>query len=312
MKPNIGLLFMTGALGSTAQVPYRPFPESNAGWVEEHSWLNGFNEWSTCVRTVRFAGDTAIGGVSYHQLRSSGTCSWFNIFNSMYHGEFTEQEAVFAMFRQDTAERKVFAYDLSAQQEVLWFDFTLGLGEYPVTLDHQFFYDSIAVVALDSMQLSDGYHRTWILGIRMNEMISDSAYCTVIEGVGSTYGLHPYNGLQPPFEWSDALTCHSANGEGIYPDGGPACYLSMSIAEHRPKHADPIIYPNPAAGSVTIMGTWSADAHYVISDLLGREVRSGFLGTSIIDLTDLDAGSFTIRVEDAAGNDLGTARIVKE
>ena len=312
MKPVISALLSTVALWATAQAPYRPFPESNAGWVEEHSSLDGFNDWTTCVRTVRFAGDTAIGGITYHQLRSSGSCTWFNIFNSMYYGAFTEPEAVFAMFRQDTVARKVFAYDLLAQQEVLWFDFSLGLGEYPVTLDYQFSFDSVQVVALDSMELSDGYHRTWVLGAQMNGMTYDSAYCTVIEGVGSTYGLHPINGLQPPFEWSDALTCHSEGGEGIYPYGGPACYLSMSVAEHKPEHADLVIYPNPAGASIIIKGTWLPDAHYVIVDLLGAEVRNGLLCASTIELTGLGVGLYTIRMMDVAGNDLGTARLLKE
>ena len=309
MKTFTTLTLLALAVCSSAQSPYRPFPESNAGWVEEHSWLNGSYDWTTCVRTVRSADDTLIDGIHYHQLRSTGDCSWFNIFQSSLHGDFIEPDAVFAMFRQDVGARKVFAYSIDLQQDMLWYDFTLDVGDYPPTIDDPYNDLGVLVVALDSMELNDGYHRTWVLATQVEQ---DSAYCTIIEGVGSTYGLNSGYGSAPPFEWSDALTCHSANGTGIFPAGGPACYLSMAVADSKPAKEQHRAYPNPASSSVSITGSWPAGTRYVLEDALGAECRSGSLRTPSIELTGLSNGVYTIRVQDAAGNDLGNLRLVKE
>ena len=312
MKHITTLVLLGIVMWSSAQTPYRPFPESNAGWVEEHSWLNGFHEWTTCMRTVRFAADTVIGSVNYHQLRSIGNCSWFNIFNSMSHGYYAEADAVFARFRQDTVARKVFVYDVQQEQEVLWFDFTLGLGAYPTTFHTEFSDPGIVVVALDSMELNDGYHRTWVLATESNGNMQDSAFCTIIEGVGSTYGLHPVYGLEPPFEWMDALSCHSASGDSIYPLGGTACYLSMSLPTHTPRSVELVAYPNPASESVGIKGTLPTGARYVVVDPLGVEVRSGTMRSAGIELNGLVAGVYTVYIKGVAGDRLGAVRFVKE
>ena len=296
MKTSTTLFLSALTVCSAAQSPYRPFPESNAGWVEEHSWLNGWDDWTTCVRTVRFSNDTVIGGVTYHQLRSVGSCSWFNVFQSRWYGDFVEPEVGFAIFRQDMVARQVFVYDVQLQQEVLWFDFTLGLGDYPVTFNNQFTVNTVQVVALDSMELNDGYHRTWVLATQVNGLIQDSAYCTIIEGVGPTYGLDPVYGLAPPFEWSDVLTCHSANGVGIYPAGSPACYLSQSVAASKLVKEEVIAYPNPASSSVSITGVWPTNARYVLVDALGVEARSGSLYKSSIEVAGLGAGIYAIHI----------------
>ncbi|HEX2616303.1 MAG TPA: hypothetical protein VHL57_02110, partial [Flavobacteriales bacterium] len=210
MPNTLLLITMCLALGAQAQSLYRPFPESNAGWVETHSWLQPGGTfdyvYNTSTRTIRFGPDTVIGNTTYHQLFSRGQGTWQTTSIPMQYGTFTEADHLFLPFRQDTVARTVYAYDVNAQQEVLWFDFNIGLGPYPDT------YDNIAgsdleVVALDSMQLMDGYHRTWVLGLVYQTQIQDSAFCTVIEGVGSTFGLHTVVGLVPPFEWNDMLLC---------------------------------------------------------------------------------------------------------
>ncbi len=298
-----------------AQSPYRPFPESNAGWVEGHSWLMpegiGFTYY-TATRTIAFANDTTIAGTIYHQLRSRGSGTWQTTIVPFEYGTFTEPDVVFARFRQDTDARKVYAYDILLQQEVLWYDFTLGLGDYPATYDQQLDDGTIQVVALDSMELNDGWHRTWVLATQYQGNQQDSAYCTVIEGVGSTLGLRTVYGLAPPFEWSDNLNCHSVNDFTTYPFGDSVCDLTMVVGTQRGGTQALACFPNPASRSVTLTGNVPQGAQYDVFDGCGMLVLSGTLRNNSIDIGMLAPGAYAIRTRTSDGTLLGTTRMMKE
>ena len=71
-------LFVVAAFLVSAQ-SYRPFPDSNYFWNEEHSFLNpgtcGY-EWHTCDNPIYFGTDTIINFVSYHRLYYRQICHW--------------------------------------------------------------------------------------------------------------------------------------------------------------------------------------------------------------------------------------------
>lgn len=298
-----------------AQSPYRPFPESNAGWVESHSWLMGEGSgftYYTAMRTIAFANDTSIAGTVYHQLRSRGEGTWQTTIIPFEYGTFTEPDVVFVRFRQDTDARKVYAYDILLQQEVLWYDFTLGLGDYPPTYDQQLDDGTIQVVALDSMELNDGWHRTWVLAAQYQGNQQDSAFCTIIEGVGSTLGLRTVYGLTPPFEWGDNLNCHSVNDYTTYPFGDSVCDLTMAV-DAKPATVPALAcFPNPASRSVTLIGNVPQGTRYDVFNGCGVLVLSGTLRSNSIDVGSLAPGPYAISTRTGDGTPLGIARMMKE
>lgn len=163
-----------------AQSPYRPFPEANAGWVETHSYydIGPFGEGITfCHRTIEVGVDTTINDTIYHELRIRSQCST----NGRPH---PWADHTFCWFRQNVDERKVYVYEPGFQHGVLWFDFTLPVGPYPTTWGIGAGGEELHVVALDSVELNDGWHRSWVLGQVYGGVVYDPAFCTVIEGVG--------------------------------------------------------------------------------------------------------------------------------
>ncbi|MEO8588860.1 MAG: T9SS type A sorting domain-containing protein [Flavobacteriales bacterium] len=306
-------VLITSAL--LAQSPYRPFPAGNAGWVENHEWLSadgtGFI-YNYATRTVLFANDTTIAGTVYHQLRSRGEGTWHTTSIPIQSGALVEPDAVFVCFREDVPARKVYAYDIYAHQEVLWYDFTLGLGDYPQTYDQPFDDGTVQVVALDSMELNDGWHRTWVLAIDDNGVQHDSAYCTVIEGVGTTFGLNAVYGLQPPFEWYDALSCHSAGGFTVLPFGDMVCDLAMGTHPVPTAPRALSCFPNPANNSVTITGPLEEGARYEVCDARGALLQTGTLHNTTINVGTLAPAPYVIRLVGADGTALGALRVMKE
>ncbi|MCB9194364.1 MAG: T9SS type A sorting domain-containing protein, partial [Flavobacteriales bacterium] len=307
-------LFCMLLAGTTLQAQsYRPFPESDAAWNETHGMITvapgGAFAWVDCERVVHFANDTLINGTSYHQLWSHGHCHGYEIPNMTNPWDYDEPDALVRLFRQDTAARQVFAFDTLMAQERLWFDFGIGLGPYPATIDNQLVGD-LHVVALDSMELNDGWHRTWVLGMMQNGVLVDSAFCTVIEAVGSTYGVIAPFGLVMPFEWNDMLNCQVVDSATIYPYGGGPCDLTVEVPEQERTTAV-VAYPNPTTGIVRLSGG-IGNRHFEIWNARGVLVRSGSLDGDRIDLGDLPPSVYTIRSIGPGDGAAQVFRVVRE
>lgn len=289
-----------------AQSPYRPFPESDAAWVEEHGWLtsDGFNDFYTySTRTIEFGTDTVVGGSTYHRLRSRGAGTATQIFPPNNSWPVVEPSRTLCLFRQDVNARQAFVYDTLAQQEVLWYDFNLGLGDYPQTWDQPSDDGHVQVVVLDSMLLNDGWHRTWVLGLLdlNNGSPTDSAFCTIVEGVGSTYGLHTVHGLMPPFEHGDDLNCHSRESLPVYPLGAAACDLSTSLVPVREEAVVLRVQPNPVAEVLTVTGPALEGARYQLMSVQGRPLQEGVLRANTIDIRAFPPATYLLRIMDGDG-----------
>ena len=111
-------IFFSGSI--LAQSPYRPFPESNAGWVESHAWLNPGGPscadftWISCARPTYFGTDTLIGATSYHRLRYHGLCNWQQAGGPTvlppwcsWSGTYAEPLQDFIYIRQDVDRKSV-------------------------------------------------------------------------------------------------------------------------------------------------------------------------------------------------------------
>lgn len=305
------LLLATATLQAQS---YRHFPEADVAWNETHSTITvapgGAFAWVDCERVVHFASDTVINGTTYHQLWSRGSCHGYEIPFMTDPWDYDEPDALALLFRQDTVARQVIAYDTLAAQEQLWYDFSLGLGPYPATIDNQLVGD-LQVVALDSMELNDGWHDTWVLGMVQNGILVDSAFCTVIEAVGSTFGtVLPY-GITMPFEWSDVLNCQVVDSVTVFPFGGGPCDLAVGTPE-RDAIAAIGAFPNPTNGVVHLSGVPATPLRCEIWNTQGRLVRTERTTCDRIDMSDLPPSVYTMRLVGQGDGVLQVLRVVRE
>lgn len=293
----VATAFTVTAQGQSA---YRPFPEDSAGWSEWHGWLS-FGVWTACHRTILSGADTLISGTTYDRLRVRSHCSYQPVPDTNVpedYGSYVEPWSDLYYFREDTTSRRVFVFDTVQQQEVLLYDFSIGLGPYPTTI-HDGWLPS-EVVALDSMELSDGWHRTWVLGVSNGGVIQDSAFCTVIEGVGSTLGLMPVYGLGPPFEWGDYLNCHVVRDSVVYTVDGGECFL-MTGFEPEVHRSVVTVFPNPASAQLFVSDISGGASRYEVSDMQGRTVRTGVIADGAIDVEVLQRGLYLLILESGPG-----------
>lgn len=304
MRAPVLLSVIVTTWSTLGQSPYRPFPEEFATWQETHSWLQPYGSnfaWHTCYRSITFAGDTAVDGLSYHRLVQSGSCSFQEITTSPPgdYGSYGEPEALVALIRQDAAARKVYVYDPQSSVDTLLYDFDLATGSYPSTFTNPS-PGGLLVVGQDSVELGDGWHRRWALGY------DSSAFCHVIEGVGSTYGLLTW--LIPPFENAEQLDCFGVLGTTIYSAFGSSCAVVDMVQEVSAKEIT--AFPNPTTGVVRFAGSPGRSGTVFVRDPQGRVVWHSQLADGVLDMSTLSPGLYQLLVSSLDGL-MRTARVVK-
>ena len=150
-----------------------------------YSAYNG-HQHATVTSVVHTQNDTLINGLSYRKFGSHAIADWIDNFGSQQNQTSGTDYIAYSegCFRQDTVLKKVFLWNNFTQEDELLYDFqNLTIGQpYPETVTN-INYPNLLVMAVDSVQLMDGnYYKRWVLGTNS----SDSAYVSVIEGVGGT------------------------------------------------------------------------------------------------------------------------------
>lgn len=288
---GIFILSLPGAL--TGQKTFPP-PSENPYWIEKHAGLS-MSDWIEYDIVVYYKSDTVIGSQTYNRLYRNG--NWTSIYTlpPYYHYSGTLNEELFAVLRQDTTTRKVYVFDNNT--EVLLYDFkNLAAGaEYPNTHNNpSYMSDTLVVVSEDSTQLNNAMHRIWNLGHRHNGVVSDSAFVSIIEGIGSTFGLLAQ--LVPPFENFDELKCFYSDSTGIYPDSLLICDRTFGL-EDQIREIKIKVYPNPADRALSILlGSNNDHMQVQLCDLSGRTLISRSLNntTTSLDLSHLKDGLYVL------------------
>ena len=258
---------------------FHPIPESDAVWIQG-SFLYFFNnhEHTTITNSLSFGQDTVIGAEVYHTLQGHEIVQWVDGWGQQnYTTETYTTESPKVYFRQDIPGKKV--YTFSENQDTLLYDFNLSVGQiYPQTVTN-INYPNLLVMGQDSVQLLDGlYHKRWQLGTNS----IDSAYISIIEGVGATSGFNLI--MFPQFEQSSDIMCMKVMENQLY-DGWannspiiPAkysedCAKNVSIKEIDPSNGDIKIWPNPCADLLTIRDNSERALHSIrISDVFGNTI----------------------------------------
>ncbi len=264
---------------------YHPFPDSNAVW-NIHYWMACWgSEAADDHYSITFAGDTLIGGTSYHKLttpyiehHSTGNCSWTSL-------------GYLGAIRRDGANRKVYfvlSPDTSGQ---LLYDFNLQVGDAIQGYLGNFAWPADTVREIDSVMVVNSYRKRW----RINPCYN----IDIIEGIGSTYGLIiPSPGCVtdlPDF----TITCFQQNGETLYPDTITACGLITAANPPPPGSTDIKIYPNPVTDQLTIeCPDPTIKTSICLCDVHGRNVIQEVVtqAVTIINTRHLQAGVYVLQL----------------
>lgn len=268
MRPGsllfICLLTLSSCLVAQTSI-YKPFPTHNAIWRE----MSGGYQSSDCKDyQYIIRGDTLIDSLTYHILHLSGVKYY-----ETSHGDCTwdimgHLEEDVAMFRNDSAQRKVYARALTGGPEWVHYDFDLDIGDTLPSSMHTFG-DTVTVCSADSILIGNKYHRR--LGMASDFWGQpDSNYVHIIEGIGSTSGLFGF--LCPPFEFGSSLLCFIHDGMTVYPDTTTQCILVGNPEKDSPQFS---IYPNPLTQQGRIsLDRWYDSVRLRMFALDGREISS--------------------------------------
>ncbi|MBC7864853.1 MAG: T9SS type A sorting domain-containing protein [Bacteroidia bacterium] len=287
MKKNYFYFLLLLNLFVKAQTSvYHPMPDSNAVWnihYVQYCFVNGMGDE---YYSITISGDTLINGQVYHkfftpyvQSFSTGTCG----FNSLgYNGAY----------RDDTLQKKIFYIPPSDTTEQLLYDFTMQVGD---TLkgflkSGSFSWATDTVQSVDSVLIGGSYRK------RIN--INNWYNVSLIEGVGSIYGLIiPSPGYitdMPSFD----LTCFTQNGQALYPNTSINCQLITSENSIDKDLPEVKIFPNPSNGSFAIDFGKTCFKEIWLTDICGRLICfQKTTNQTLIYINDLPNGTYILRLD---------------
>lgn len=298
MKNILLLIALFAALSSQSQTNlYHPFPDSNAVWNINYYWACMGSEPNNDLFSLTYSGDTIIGSTSYHKLntpfidhQSVGTCGG---------GTTGYQGAI----RHDGPGKRVYFVPPSSGNEQLLYDFNLQVGDTVEGYLETNAWPADVVQEIDSVLVGNTYRKRWIINTCYN--------ISLIEGIGSTYGL-----IQPsPGCVTDlpdyAITCFRQNGETLFPDTVSNCELITAIPAVHPVPDGLIIRPNPCHGSFSIdFGTLVTKTEIRLTDISGKLVLVEQVdGRQQVSVENLRSGVYILSVI-SGGKNLLNRKIV--
>jgi hypothetical protein len=299
----IGIFFLTSAFTQNNF----PTPADNPFWMEQHEQLwacstNGpygycSDYYCECTRPAYYKTDTVINDVVYNRLYTRGVCHGIQTYWNPYCPtgfNYLEPEFLLATIRQDTTNKQV--YINHGNWDELLYDFNLTVGQdYPQTANN-YMGDSLVVSSEDLIMIGEKYVKQWGLGIKENGVITNEGFGSIIEGVGSTFGL--LSELMLPFENWDELLCFGMNDVVLYPDASYECDITVNITEVAESETLKV-YPNPASSVLTIetSGDYLEDGQIRILNTCGQEVLKQAVNRSVfqINTSSLERGIYFIQ-----------------
>jgi hypothetical protein len=266
-------------------------PDSSSNWtiafIEMGSYI--FNS------TYSIESDTTINKVIYKTIYVTYD-SVFNKEQSFYHSAVRESGGKWFFVPKDKTE------------EYLLYDFNAKIGD-TITINNPWTGGErdLIVFETDSVELFDGYHKTFAVGKYDGPSGQPLIIETWIKGIGSPNGLF-YSGYFL-FDAGYQLLCFHRNDSLIYlnsPDG--TCgYILVSIKPQTFK-SEIKISPNPVRD---ILNIDSKDEVYVeIYDVSGiKRIKSN---CKSIDISDLETGIYFVRILNSSMQLLKLEKIIKQ
>lgn len=278
------LILATILLSSTLFVKgqssvYRPFPMDNGNWSYQYFDDLGFPTATYSQYTL--TGDTVISSNTYKKIYSY----------PFYSGAIRELGKI------------IYFVPNSSSTEYILYNFNLNLGD---TIFNPYggsscSNDTIIIVQVDSVLVSDGFHRRLQL----------SSSTTWIEGIGSSnYLLQPTEFLCTSGNFE--LQCMTSDLIFSYPDSTSNCSVSVLQLDNTLKNLS--IYPVPTSNNIYLNFSYedlqSSQYDIYITDLFGNIIEH-YVNMRKIDITKLKSGIYFIKIKNQNQQNIFTSKIIK-
>lgn len=292
MKARDVLLVFCFALGANrgqAQ-DYIPFPDSNAAWFCQKATRNCYDShpWENQVYSYDTVGDTLIADLTYHKLAVTNYCV-----------ECCDEPLFVGYagaFRNDVNNRKVLLVLPDSTEEVVWYDFSAGIGDtlefsLPLYIGNC---TRFVLLETDSILVAGAYRRSfrWV-------SIDGCWESQDVEGMGSLNGLFERN--MAALDINGFLHCFTVDGVELWSDGLDMCSVPMALVDNG---ISPVTLYAVVQGSALVL-TRSGDADFngqvTVFDPSGGTLlseRLTGLGTARIMVPDLSKGVYIIRYQE--------------
>lgn len=168
---------------------------------------------------------------------------------------------------------------------------------------------------IDSVLVGGVYHKQFWISTDSNVCCLNTNYVSLIEGVGTTFGLFGLMGgdIAPTFEAGSSLLCQSINNSQQYPsDGGISVCTPLTVGITENKIVKAELFPNPATGILNVSSEIklsSVEIYNVLGSLVYRlEINKD---TAELNIAELPSDIYFVRLHDIKGNSV-TKKIVKQ
>ncbi len=208
--------------------------DSTSEWGEEYWRFEGL-EAHHLLYTIQVAGDTTIQGLSYHQLRQTGTNSITPLIGDPPSPTtIVPIDSYVGAVRVDSAASRWWVVLPGAVEEVLLYRFDLEVGE---TVEGTYGACGGAPIVTD-------IDAVWFHGRAHRRFILDGGFRYLIEGVGASSGLLGH--LCQFFEEYGCLQAYAQGDEHWHVRGCEA--IATGVAEAVRPSTSFSIFPNPSDG----------------------------------------------------------------
>lgn len=241
--------------------------------------------------------DTSISGNTYYVIRTITKHTGFNIV--YYPVDY------YTYLRNDTANKKVYAYINGNDSLIYDFDMTIGDSLYS-TIQNGWGSD----INIDTIYTATYY------GVNRKVIATKDTFGNIqrklIEGLGSEFGFIAYS-YDPGFENGAFTKCIKFNGTTLYGDSSISCDLALGISELK-SNFDLKVFPNPTTNRITIETKENTMTPYNIElkTIYGNTIinKQTFLNTEILNLENLPTGIYLLAIK--SSNKLKVERIIKQ
>jgi len=277
---------------------YAPFPADSTVWRESFQQWDGPYLQENYQEFHFILGDTTLAGKEYSRLYRTSSPP-LNISSAGLAGYMREEN------------KRIYYWNGGLSNEVLLYDFNLGIGDtiyWDLSVINSANNDisSYGVVYdIDSVQITTGEYRK-----RFHFEFGPASYgSTVIEGIGSTYGLLYPN--SSPFESRHDLICMSdvstLSYALYYINSTDECLFPVVEIDETVQSTIKV-FPNPTNNIINLSETVYR-ARVEIFSATGQKVLSmnDFTG-SAINLKDLSAGFYLLSIK---GENMYLGKIIK-
>jgi hypothetical protein len=188
-------------------------------------------------------------------------------------------------------------YFYNGYEEVLLYDFTLGVGD---TL-YSHISPGLIISEIDSVLVGEEYRKRY-------NFFNGEWYCNwMVEGIGHERGL-----IEPmfmPLEYYSEFFCYAENHIPIFPEG-IQCVINVGINDSERNQDIIQLFPNPSTGKIymTIYCDYQKLLTYSLSSVTGQVIfkKNCYLGigknTIKLDTDNLDPGFYFMAIYSQDGS----------